>query len=341
MSGIHSVAVLSNVQLSGEKGGAEIFYQRLLEGLRQYVPDTELIEIPCSEQDFSGILRAYEMCYHLDLSRFDGVISAKAPTFAVSHPNHVCYLMHTVRAFYDMFDKKHATAEQLAQRRLIFRMDRELLSPPRTKRVFSIGQEVTDRSLRYTGVESTPLHPGMTSDGFYCASYGDYLLLPGRLHPWKRVDLAIRAMKYVKSPVKLKIAGTGSSMEALKALAKGDPRIEFLGYVEDDALRALYANALGVIFAPIREDYGYILHEAFSSEKPVITCTDSGEPARFLRDGENGYLAEPTPRSMAACIDRLCTERDRAPEMGRAGKESIASITWDRVVQTLLQALEA
>lgn len=340
MKKLGSVAIIANVQTSGTKGGAEVFHRKLYESISRYVPNTELIEVPCCEYTYEDILRSYETCYSLDLNRFDGVISSKAPTFAVTHPNHVCYLMHTVRVFYDMFDEASASKELRAQRDLLFRLDRELLSPPRTKKIFTIGQEVTDRSMKYTGIQSVPLHPGITAEGFYCESYGDYIFMPGRLHKWKRVNLAIEAMKYVKSPVKLKIAGTGDMENELKALADGDPRIEFLGYVDDAKMRSLYANALAVAFMPVREDYGYILHEAFKSEKTVITCVDSGEPARFIVQGKNGFACEPEPKKIAEYIDRLYTAPENAAEMGRFGKESIKDITWDRVAQTLLRALE-
>lgn len=340
MKQLKSVAIIANIQTSGVKGGAEIFHRKLFESISHYVPDTELIEVPCCEYTFEDILRSYEACYSMDLSRFDGVISSKAPTFALTHPNHVCYLMHTVRVFYDMFDEASASKELLAQRDLIFRLDKELLIPPRTKKVFTIGQEVTDRSLKYTGIRSTPLHPGITSDGFFCESYGDYIFMPGRLHKWKRVDLAIKAMQHVSSPVKLKIAGTGDMEQELKALAGDDSRIEFLGYVDDREMRSLYANALAVAFMPVREDYGYILHEAYKSEKAVITCEDSGEPARFIIQGKNGYSCKPDPVKIAEAIESMYNNPENTAAMGRFGKESIKDITWDHVAQTLLHALE-
>ena len=340
MRKLDRIAIIANEQISGIKGGAEVFHEKLCESIRKYVPGTELIRVPCSELTYEDILRSYEECYSMDLSGFDGVISSKAPTFAVSHPNHVCYLMHTVRVFYDMFDDRGADPLQRAQRELIFRMDRELLAPPRTKKVFTIGHEVSERSLRFTGIESTPLHPGITSEGFYCGEQGDYIYMPGRLHKWKRVDLAVRAMRYVKTPVKLKIAGTGDLLDELRQLAGDNQNVEFLGYVSDEQMRSLYANALGTAFFPVREDYGYILHESFKSDKPVICCSDSGEPARFIRHGENGYISEPDPKEIARCMDLLYSDRDNAARMGRNGHADIEGICWDKVALTLLRALE-
>jgi len=336
---INKLAIICNVQISGEKGGAEIFYVKLLECFKKYVPIVDLIEVPCSENTFEDILRGYLSCYDLDLSGYDGVISSKAPTFGVRHSNHVCYLMHTIRVFYDMFDEIKQDKSNYDRRKLIYRMDKEFLTFPMTKKLFSIGHEVSNRLEKYIGIKSEPLHPGITSEGFYCENY-DYIFMPGRLHKWKRVDLVIEAMKYVQSPIKLKIAGTGEYMNFLKEMAKDDSRIEFLGFVDDQYMRKLYANSLMVTFTPINEDYGYILHEAFKSYKPVITCNDSGEPTQFIKHGYNGYIATPSPKDIAKYIDLLYCNKEDAKIMGENGYLTIEKINWDSVVLTLLKALE-
>lgn len=340
MSRVRRLAIISNEQLSGERGGAEAFHSMLTDAFKKQVPYVDLLEIPCSEATFDDVLKGYLSCYDLDLSAYDGVITSKAPTFAVGHPNHVCYLMHTVRVFYDMFEELHADPAAQAQQQLILRLDREMLSSPRTKKCFTIGHEVSARLKHFTGVESQPLHPGISREGFYCRAYGDYVFMPGRLHRWKRVDLAIRAMEHTKSPIRLLIAGTGEQEAELERLAGGDKRIEFLGYVEDDEVQRLYADALMVACTPLREDYGYVLQEAYRSEKPVVTCTDSGEPARFVRDGENGFVVIPKPEALAKAFDRLFFNREEAVQMGRRGKADTEGNTWAHVVASLLEALE-
>ena len=339
MPDIHKLAIIANVQQNGTKGGAEVFHQRLYESFSKAVDEVSMIEVPCSENTFEDILRSYQVCYDLDLSGFDGVISSKAPTFAVNHPNHVCYLMHTVRVFYDLFDDIGRDPENVKRRKLIFRLDRELLSPPRTKRVFTIGQEVTDRTEKYIGVRSTVLHPGMTDTGFRSGPYGDYIFMPGRLHRLKRVDLVVRAMKYVTSPVRLVIAGVGEQLSEIQEAAESAANIDCLGWISTEKKKELYSECLAVAFTPVMEDYGYILHEAFKSEKPVITCRDSGEPARFIENSRNGFVCAPDPKAVAKHIDYLYNNKEKAKKMGIYGKKSIEHITWEKVVDTLLSAL--
>lgn len=74
------------------------------------------------------------------------------------------------------------------------------------------------------------------------------------------------------------------------------------------------------------------------SGKPVITCTDSGGPLEFVREGETGYVREPDPEQIAEAIERLYADKQAAAAMGAAGRESYSqhNISWQQVVNSLL-----
>jgi glycosyltransferase involved in cell wall biosynthesis len=277
----------------------------------------------------------------MDLSAYDGVISTKAPAYAIRHPNHVCYLQHTMRVFYDLFNLRfpRPTREVLNQRELIHRLDTAALQPPCTRRLFVISQEVQSRLLRFNDLKAKVLFQASTLSGFRTGDYR-YLFMPGRLNRWKRVDLVIQAMQFVRSRVPLLITGTGEEEDQLRRLAAGDQRIRWLGWVSDEELLSLYADALAVPFVPLYEDFGLIILEAFHSGKPVITCWDSGEPARLIRDGQTGSVCDPDPHAIAACIDYLAAHPEEAAARGRRGAESVAHLSWDRVAADLLAALD-
>lgn len=332
------VAVLAPSSAQGELGGAERFYAGLLQALRQTGCSADLVQIHADESSFEAILRTYERCRNLDLSEYDLVISTKAPTFVVSHPNHVLYLVHTIRVFYDMFDQAFPWADEtlLKQRETILKIDTEAMG--RISQRFSIGHEVSKRLRHWNGHDAEVLHPPLATQGFRCGADGDYFFLPGRLHAWKRIDLVIRALQRSKLPLRLVIAGIGEAEDELKALAAGDPRICFLGRVDDSQLLDLYADSLAVPFVPVREDYGYITLEAFASGKPVITCRDSGEPLQFVVDGQTGLVCDPTPESLCAAMEELFNDRARARSMGQQGARRVEDITWPSVAEHLLRA---
>ncbi len=335
------VAVIAVLSRKAEQGGAERFYIGLTQALKTAGVDTDLIECESDESSFDSIKESYLRFYDLDVSRYDGVISTKSPSYLARHRNHVCYLVHTMRAFYDMFEREfpHPTAELLEQRRFIHALDTAALGPERIRKIFSIGHEITERLRKYNSRESEVMHPALLFDSFKAGLFDDYLFMPGRLQRWKRVDLIIRAMQYIKSPVKLKIAGIGEDEESLRTMARQDPRIEFLGRVTDIELIELYANALAVPFVPHGEDYGYVTLEAFKCCKPVITCADSGEPAFFVKNDSSGFICKPDPEEIASKIDYLFVNRKRAQEMGMSGYNSIAHISWAGIANKLLDTL--
>ncbi len=339
---IRRVAVIAVKPARGEKGGAERLYEGLVSSLHSDGVTADLINIVSDESSFEAIEETYLRVYDLDLSSYDGVISTKAPSYLIRHTNHICYLIHTMRVFYDMFDNEfpQPTKELMKQRELILNLDSAALSYPRTKKIFVIGNEVKNRLLKYNQLESKVLYPALPSDNFRRGSF-QYIFTLSRLHRWKRVDLIIKAMKYVDRPLTLKIAGTGEDETWFRELADGDKRITFLGHVSDEDLIDLYANALVVPFVPKMEDFGYITIEAFRSCKPVITCTDSGEPAYIVREGESGFICPPEPEAIASKIEYLYDNQERAKKMGIQAKESINHITWENVSEKLLSALGA
>jgi glycosyltransferase involved in cell wall biosynthesis len=341
MSGFR-LALLAPRNVTGDIGGAERFYAGLLAALRSAGVNADLVEVLADESSFEAIEETYLRCYDLDLSRYDAVISTKAPTFLVRHPNHICYLVHTMRVFYDLFEVEvpRPNAEWRQRRTLIHQLDTGALQRSRTKQIFSIGGEVAGRLRHWNSLDSEVLHPALAFDSFHPGPYGDYLLLPGRLHRWKRVDLVIKALRYVRKPVRLLIAGLGEDEPLFREQADGDERVEFLGRVSDEQLVDLYAGALAVPFVPLREDYGYVTLEAFRSAKPVITCTDSGEPAALVRHDVNGFVCRADPRRLADAINRLYESPDHARRLGEQGKANTQHIRWPHIVGRLLQAIQ-
>lgn len=332
------IAVVAAGSVKGEIGGAENFYHGLVTALNAMGCLAELVNMPADESSFDRILENYSRAVALDLSAYDMVISTKAPTYAINHPNHVLYLVHTTRVFYDMFETAFPSpnATQQQQRDTIRRMDTEIIT--RIPHRFSIGHEVSSRMEKYNEIRTEVLHPPLARDGFFCGESGDFFLMPGRLHPWKRVDLVIRAVKHSMLPLKLVITGTGEAEQALRQLAGDDQRITFLGRVSDVELQQLYSTALAVSFVPVREDYGYVTLEAFASGKPVITCIDSGEPLQFVKHNETGLICEPDAESLCYSLEYLFNNRSVAHRLGLCGLKSVGHITWPNVATRLLSA---
>ena len=172
--------------------------------------------------------------------------------------------------------------------------------------------------------------------------YENYILSVGRLDPNKRVDLLIRALQYCDSQIKAVIAGKGAIREELEKLADSlgvKDRVTFLGFVPDQELPNLYANALAVCFPPIDEDYGYITLEAFLSKKPVVTCRDSGGVLEFVKHGESGLVCNVNPQEIGEAFNTLYHNKSLARDYGVAGFETVKDIKWDHVIDELTKTI--
>jgi glycosyltransferase involved in cell wall biosynthesis len=93
-----------------------------------------------------------------------------------------------------------------------------------------------------------------------------------------------------------------------------------------------------VVSPPFQEDLGFVTLEAMLACQPVVTCHDAGGPLEFVVHERTGLVAEPTPESLAAALDRLWQEADQAADWGRAGGRLYdeLEIGWPQVVRRLL-----
>lgn len=320
-------------------GGAERFYAGLKLGFEQIGCLADFVELEADEPSVEKIVRNYALAADVDVSRYDFVVSSKVPTYAVKHPNHVLFLNHAVRIFDDMFGDRFPDAQlsDYHDRARIHRADFEALQGVKAR--MSQGFEISRRLTRWRGMSAQVLHPPLGFNEFVPGEgAGSYFMIAGRLHPWKRFDLLIKAVRVARRPVRLLIAGEGEHEAELRQLAKGLEGIEFLGRISDDDLIRLYSDAIAVPFIPQREDYGYVTLEAFASGSPVLTCTDSGEPAHIVRNFETGLVVAPEPQAIADALDWFWDHREEARAMGRRGLDLVNAMSWRDTAYALASA---
>jgi glycosyltransferase involved in cell wall biosynthesis len=137
---------------------------------------------------------------------------------------------------------------------------------------------VGKRIQKFYNSKSVTIYPGVETaefQNFAEITKKDYFLAIGRFIPYKKFDLLVRTFAANKLP--LKLAGIGPELEKCQNLAKklGADNIEFLGFVCDENLAKLYAEAQAFIF-PAEEDFGLTPIEAMSSGTPVIFYNRGG-----------------------------------------------------------------
>lgn len=331
-------------------GGHLVIARGLVAALRDAGHEAELVPTP--QNRFGRQAAAYLATWLTDVGESDGrridqVISLRFPAYAVRHPRHVCWLLHPMREYYDLwpqFRARISPANRLKEglrRALVHAADRRLLSPKRV-RLFAISRTVADRLRETLGLAAEPLHPPPPPRAYRQEAHGDEFFLASRLTPLKRVDLVVRALADPAArDLRLSVAGEGDALPALQALTTSlglTDRVRFLGRVDEATLLDHYARARAVVFTPLDEDYGFVTAEAFASGRPVVTCHDSGGPTELVRDGENGLIVAPEPSALAMALRRLADEAGLASRLGQRALAAAGEMSWAKAVDRLLLA---
>ena len=330
-------------------GGSEYLVRGLERALAAAGHEVDVVAQPFRFAPRREVLRAMDVWRSEDLTTLpyvpDKVICLKFPAYGARHPNKALWLTHQHREAYDLWgrsagDGDGAGPEREAFRARIKQFDDEMLSAFRER--FTIGRRVSERLAEHNGLASSVLWPPPPeTEGFYCAPAEDFVFFPSRLEGLKRQSLLIEAMRHVTTPVCALLAGEGGLRTQLEHdIAAGGlaGRVRLLGRVSSAQLRSLYAMSLAVFFAPFDEDYGYVTIEAMLSSKPVVSCSDAGGPLEFVVHDETGLVVAPEPAAVALAIDTLWRDKQRAEEMGRAGKRRYdgLGLDWQRVVERLV-----
>lgn len=167
------------------------------------------------------------------------------------------------------------------------------------------------------------------------------ILFFGSLVPYKGPDILLDAFKIIKTKypdVKLVYAGRGQLKEYLqnKAISMGfDSDVTFAGFVSDE-LKPLYFKAADIFSLPstnLAESFGIVNLEAMAAGIPIVASNIGGIPD-IVKNGENGFLAEPSnAHSLADEICRLLEDEDLRNKMGADGLDKVQDYSWDKIAK--------
>ena len=320
-------------------GGAEQAHDNLVAAFRAEGHQAELVRLPVAwEKD-----RVFDapLAWRMIPADADLVVATNFPSYYVRHPRKVVWLFHQHRGVYELADADFSDIgmddPSFETQRRLAEWDTRVLGEART--LFTLSRTVADRLARFNGLTGVPLyHPPPLADRLSPGESGDYLFCATRLEHNKRPEKVLQAALGSTRGVRAVVAGRGTLAGRLDELAATGPsgQVELRGFVDDDELVDLYRHALGVLYAPVDEDYGYATLQAFLAGKPVITASDSGSVLEFVEDGVTGYVTDGSPQQLAAAADRLAADPEHAAAMGAEGRRRVEGWDWSSVVTQLI-----
>jgi glycosyltransferase involved in cell wall biosynthesis len=167
----------------------------------------------------------------------------------------------------------------------------------------------------------------------------------GRLHPpAKGQDILFEALaqsQWKCRDWRLSIYGEGPTRISLEWLARRlglSERVNFAGFVKPEEIWA----ENHVLVMPSRfEGLPLAMVEAMLCSRPIV-ATDIAGHAEIVEDGVTGFLADaPTPRAMAAALERFWARRTEAEEIGKAGHRRIQQLVPPDPVRLFAENLKA
>lgn len=164
----------------------------------------------------------------------------------------------------------------------------------------------------------------------------DFLLFVGTLEPRKNVPTLLHALAHLPPTTRLVIAGrTGwlyqdifATLERLNLTG----RVQFLDFVADDDLPALYNLAQVFVYPSLYEGFGLPVLEALACGTPTVATRVASLPevagsAALLVDDPHDHHA------LAAAMQQA---RAQAPALRRAGPRQAHRFPWEQSARALL-----
>jgi glycosyltransferase involved in cell wall biosynthesis len=336
-------------QVPFARGGAENLNAGLVQAIMRYVPDVavDLVQLPMKHYPEQRLITEMMTWRLIDVTEVNGekvdlVIATKFPSYAVRHPNKVLWLVHQYRQAYDLagtvYDQPRLTDLEQAARNKLRVLDQKFIRECAGR--FAISETVSERLLQYNQLLSVPLWPpSLMQERIHAGPYSDRVICFGRLDTSKRVSLLLDAAT-LATEASVVIYGAGPEEAELRLqierLGLGQ-RCRLGGHVPEDELIDALAQARAVFYGPYDEDYGYATIEAFLAEKPVITCSDSGEAARIVERTRGGWVVEPNPAAIAAALQNAYRQNDdQLAALGRSGASFARALSWQHVIDELV-----
>lgn len=170
----------------------------------------------------------------------------------------------------------------------------------------------------------------------------DYILFAGTLEPRKGVGDLLDAWERIDRAPRLVIAGDpGWGESSLRRRIESHPRrreIVVTGYVDREALRALYRGALTFVYPSHFEGFGLPPLEAMACETPVI-ASNGGALPEVVGDAAM-IVGVRDAAALRRAIERVLADRALRDELIARGVARARMFSWDSSARTIGEMLE-
>lgn len=167
------------------------------------------------------------------------------------------------------------------------------------------------------------------------------VIFAGRLLLHKNVDILVKSIAILKEKIpsiKCLIIGDGPEKNKLERMVSSlnlTNNVFFLGFLENhDEVYSLIKSSKVFVLPSTREGFGIVVAESLACGTSVITVDHPDNAAKdLIKEGINGYLAEPNERSIADKILKIMQIHDSMEP-----RRGIEQYDWPFIIQKIKQS---
>jgi glycosyltransferase involved in cell wall biosynthesis len=204
--------------------------------------------------------------------------------------------------------------------------------------------EVKDVIVTPNGVDRSVFHPGAkqkTHDVPEC-----YVLFVGSIEPRKNLGTLLQAWHAIKDDFKetwLLVAGTGGPVFKPVEFSHKIERVRFLGYVADEALPGLYADATLFVLPSFEEGFGLPALEAMACGTPVIV-SNGGALSETVADAGLIFRlrchSEQSEESLSSSMRQCLSDEALRLSFKEKGLARAQSFSWQKTAELIWNTLD-
>lgn len=161
----------------------------------------------------------------------------------------------------------------------------------------------------------------------------------GRVDRGKRQDLLVKAFSLLRNTFpewKVELWGEFDrnikyTDEIRKFIQENDMSdcVRLCGTTDDVPEKLSEASIF--VFPSDNEGFPLALTEAMAMGLPVIGCSEASSVNSLIKDGENGFLVDSTPKSLANALSKLMSDEELRVKLGDSAKEDMKRYAPEKI----------
>ncbi|SEB07031.1 glycosyltransferase family 1 protein [Paenibacillus sp. 276b] len=191
--------------------------------------------------------------------------------------------------------------------------------------------KIAEHKLAVTHLGIDHIHRKKAAEGTI-EKYGiqsPFILAVSTMNPYKNFNLIFEVLPEIEAHnLNVVIVGSKNNKVFGEQRWADSDAINWLGYVTDEELKALYENAAGFIFPSLYEGFGLPPLEAMATGCPVIVSSRASIPEVC---GDAGLYFNPdSPKDAASRLIEITSDPELSEQMSYKGKGHSGLFSWNK-----------